>query len=93
MLTNLRFSDLRLTTAQQRTTGQNLPSEVYFTVRFHNSLQLTRVNAGWVQLKEIFLYLTQSGQVLELNQTYQISTDASSPGGQNGRGVNQLLLR
>jgi hypothetical protein len=29
MLTNVRLADLRLTTAQQRTTGQNLPSEVY----------------------------------------------------------------
>jgi hypothetical protein len=29
MLTSLRFADLRLTTAQQRTTGQNLPSDLY----------------------------------------------------------------
>jgi hypothetical protein len=29
MLTNLRLADLRLTTAQQRTTGQNLPSVLY----------------------------------------------------------------
>jgi hypothetical protein len=29
MLTNLRLTDLRLTTAQQRSTGQNLPSDVY----------------------------------------------------------------
>jgi hypothetical protein len=28
MLTNLRFADLRLTTAQQRPTGQNLPSDL-----------------------------------------------------------------
>jgi hypothetical protein len=29
MLTNLRLADLRLTTAQQRSTGQNLPSCLY----------------------------------------------------------------
>jgi hypothetical protein len=29
MLTNLRLGHLRLTTAQQRTTGQNLPSSLY----------------------------------------------------------------
>jgi hypothetical protein len=29
MLTNLRLSDLRLTTAQQRSTGKNLPSDLY----------------------------------------------------------------
>jgi hypothetical protein len=29
MLTNLRLADLRLTTAQQRTTGQDLPSDLY----------------------------------------------------------------
>jgi hypothetical protein len=29
MLTNLRLANLRLTTAQQRTTGQNLPSDLY----------------------------------------------------------------
>jgi hypothetical protein len=28
MLTNLRLADLRLTTAQQRSTGQNLPSDL-----------------------------------------------------------------
>jgi hypothetical protein len=32
MLTNLRLSDFRLATAQQRTTGQNLPSVLYFLV-------------------------------------------------------------
>jgi hypothetical protein len=30
MLTNLRLADFRLTTAQQRTTGQNLPSDQSF---------------------------------------------------------------
>jgi hypothetical protein len=30
MVTNLRLADLRLTTAQQRTTGQNLPSDLYY---------------------------------------------------------------
>jgi hypothetical protein len=29
MLVSLRLSDLRLATAQQRTTGQNLPSDLY----------------------------------------------------------------
>jgi hypothetical protein len=29
MLTNLRLADLRLITAQQRTSGQNLPSDLY----------------------------------------------------------------
>jgi hypothetical protein len=29
MLTNLRLADLRLTAAQQRCTGQNLPSDLY----------------------------------------------------------------
>jgi hypothetical protein len=29
MLTNLRLADMRLTTAQQRSTGQNLPSDLY----------------------------------------------------------------
>jgi hypothetical protein len=29
MLTNLRLSDLSLTTAQQRTTGQNVPCDLY----------------------------------------------------------------
>jgi hypothetical protein len=29
MLTNLRLADLRLTTAQQRSTGQNLPFDMY----------------------------------------------------------------
>jgi hypothetical protein len=29
MLTNLRLADLRLTTVQQRSTGQNLPSDIY----------------------------------------------------------------
>jgi hypothetical protein len=29
MLTNLRIADLRLTTAQQRSTGQNLPTDLY----------------------------------------------------------------
>jgi hypothetical protein len=29
MLINLRLADLRLTTAQQRSTGQNLPSDLY----------------------------------------------------------------
>jgi hypothetical protein len=32
MLTNLRLANLRLTTAQQRTTGQNLPADLYATV-------------------------------------------------------------
>jgi hypothetical protein len=38
MLTNLRLADLRLTTAQQRTTGQNLPSELYLclSTRYHH---------------------------------------------------------
>jgi hypothetical protein len=31
MLTNLSFTDLCLTTAQQRTTGQTLPSHLYIT--------------------------------------------------------------
>jgi hypothetical protein len=31
MLTNLRLPDLRLTPAQQRTTGQDLPSDLYYT--------------------------------------------------------------
>jgi hypothetical protein len=31
MLTNLRLPDLRLTAAQQRTTGQNLPFDLYIT--------------------------------------------------------------
>jgi hypothetical protein len=30
MFTNLRLADLRLTTAQQRTTGQHLQSDLYF---------------------------------------------------------------
>jgi hypothetical protein len=29
MLTNLRLADLRLATAQQRSTGQNLPADLY----------------------------------------------------------------
>jgi hypothetical protein len=29
MLTNLRLADLRLSTVQQRSTGQNLPSDLY----------------------------------------------------------------
>jgi hypothetical protein len=29
MLTNLRLADLRLANAQQRTSGQNLPSDLY----------------------------------------------------------------
>jgi hypothetical protein len=29
MLTNLRLVDLRLTNAQQRSTGQNLPSDIF----------------------------------------------------------------
>jgi hypothetical protein len=29
MLSNLRLVDLRLPTAQQRSTGQNLPSDLY----------------------------------------------------------------
>jgi hypothetical protein len=33
MLANLRLADLRLTTAQQRSTGQNLPSDVYIYIR------------------------------------------------------------
>jgi hypothetical protein len=32
MLTNLRLADLRLAIAQQRTTGQNLPSDLYLCV-------------------------------------------------------------
>jgi hypothetical protein len=32
MLTNLRLTDLRVTTAQQRSTGWNLPSVLYFLV-------------------------------------------------------------
>jgi hypothetical protein len=31
MLTNLRLTDLRVTTAQQRTAGQNLPSDLYIS--------------------------------------------------------------
>jgi hypothetical protein len=34
MLTNLRLADLRLTTAQQRFTGQNLPFDLYFIVSY-----------------------------------------------------------
>jgi hypothetical protein len=41
MLTNLGLADLRLTTAQQRTTGQNLQSGLYF------SWFSARVKAGW----------------------------------------------
>jgi hypothetical protein len=33
MLTNLRLADLRLTTAQQRSTGQNLPFYLYYMFR------------------------------------------------------------
>jgi hypothetical protein len=36
MLTNLRLADLRLTTAQQRTIGQNLLSDLY--LQEYNSL-------------------------------------------------------
>jgi hypothetical protein len=36
MIANLRLADLRLTIAQQRTTGQNLPSDLY-TVMWHHS--------------------------------------------------------
>jgi hypothetical protein len=32
MLTNLKLADLRLTTAQQRSTGQNLPSDIYMSL-------------------------------------------------------------
>jgi hypothetical protein len=37
MLTNLRLADLRLTAAQQRYTGQNLPSDLYLedSLSFH----------------------------------------------------------
>jgi hypothetical protein len=31
MLSNYRLADLRVTTAQQRSTGQNLPSDLYGT--------------------------------------------------------------
>jgi hypothetical protein len=50
MLTNLRLADLRLTTAQQRSTGQNLPSELYHLclVYVWNSqfLMLHKVESG-----------------------------------------------
>jgi hypothetical protein len=41
MLTNLRHSDLRLTTAQQRSTGQNLPFDLYlFLIVLNNKRRL-----------------------------------------------------
>jgi hypothetical protein len=43
MLINLRLADLRLTTAQQKSTGQNLPSDLY--------LQFNQVRtAAWGQV-------------------------------------------
>jgi hypothetical protein len=40
MLTNLRLADLRLTTAQQRSTGQNLPSDLYKSTHMHITTEL-----------------------------------------------------
>jgi hypothetical protein len=34
MLANLRLADLRLTTAQQRSTGRNLPFDLYINTGF-----------------------------------------------------------
>jgi hypothetical protein len=50
MLTNLRLTDLRLTTAQQRSTGQNLPSDLYvsLTTETESSLQ----NVVFFKLKQ-----------------------------------------
>jgi hypothetical protein len=57
MLNNLRLADLRLTTAQQRSTGQNLPSDLYNSgiqprVRVPPAVHLT----GYVKLKTKMLF-------------------------------------
>jgi hypothetical protein len=40
MRTNLRLADLRLATAQQRSTGQNLPSDLYeFVAKISGNIQ------------------------------------------------------
>jgi hypothetical protein len=50
MLTNLRLADLRLTTAQQRSTGQNLPSDLYHHYK----------NCNWVRTRTCWNQLTPS---------------------------------
>jgi hypothetical protein len=44
-LTNLRLADLRLITAQQRCTGQNLPSELYMMSKSSSSVRHHRSHA------------------------------------------------
>jgi hypothetical protein len=58
MLTNLRLADLRLITAQQRTTGHNLPSDLYewATWKF-----LSLVYFSALKVKAVFTALTDVG--------------------------------
>jgi hypothetical protein len=57
MLTNLRLADLRLTTAQQRSTGQNLPSHLYIGVVLIGNFLLKEV---WQML---VTQMTREGEV------------------------------
>jgi hypothetical protein len=40
MLTNLGLADLLLTTAQQRSTGQNLPSDLYIYIYINKNVNV-----------------------------------------------------
>jgi hypothetical protein len=46
MLTNLRLADLRLNTAQQRTTGQNMPCDLYLPIWAIGSSKLPVVHTA-----------------------------------------------
>jgi hypothetical protein len=46
MLTNLKLADLRLTTAQQRSTGQNLPSDPYVLYKVCSIICSVKINCA-----------------------------------------------
>jgi hypothetical protein len=55
MLSNLRLADLRLATAQQRTSGQNLPSALYMAIENIRGLNLAAVMCMTIQVPRLSL--------------------------------------
>jgi hypothetical protein len=71
MLTNLTLADLRLTTAQQRSAGQNLPSDLYFPTCQPRLEQVTYdIQARYVTVSHIsWLFHVKERILLILHKT------------------------
>jgi hypothetical protein len=75
MLTNLRLADLHLTTAQQRSTGQNLPSDLYVTLLMHTSRDHMTITRNLMLEVRRFAVSTTDKKNHEIN--YQLNSDSA----------------